>query len=318
MSQAEVCVIFNPTAGRGRAPQRMQGLREVLPAADFRPTSGPGEGEEIALRAAQAGCRAVYAAGGDGTVHEVANGLLRAGRPETALGVVPIGSANDYAHSLALADSWWLQTDRPLETRAVDIGVAEAGDGRRRFFINGLGLGFNGAVTLESRRVRGLQGVPLYTVALLRALWKHFAAPSMAVTIDGVTREQATLALTVALGRREGNFVLAPDARLDDGRFDYLHVGPIARWELLRYVPGMVTGRLPTDHPLMWRGLCQHVHVESTMPFAVHLDGELFCLPETGVRTLEATIQPAALRIEGRWPDSPLLSGERDYAASPA
>src|SRR5207244_7509708 len=142
--------------------------------------------------------------------HEVANGILRAGRPEVTLTVFPIGSANDYAHSLGLDADWWLHGDSGVNACHVDVGKARTPGGRERFFVNGLGLGFNGAVTLESRRVRGLQGVPLYTIALLRALWRHYTAPDMAVTIDGATRRGPTLALTVALGRREGNFVLAP------------------------------------------------------------------------------------------------------------
>src|SRR5438132_1369447 len=102
MSTAELCVIFNPTAGRQRATQRLAQLRRGWAArAVFRPTERPGHGEELAKQAALDGFSTVVAAGGDGTVHEVANGLLSAGRPEVVFGIVPIGSANDYAASLA-------------------------------------------------------------------------------------------------------------------------------------------------------------------------------------------------------------------------
>lgn len=144
-SSTQVCVIYNPIAGRGRAPQRLQSLRHILTdRAVFQPTQRPGHAEELAHQAAKNGFAIVAAAGGDGTVHEVANGVLRAGRTEVSLAVFPIGSANDYAHSLGLASEWWLRHDPVAGTRAVDVGLVRTADGRERYFINGLGLGFNG------------------------------------------------------------------------------------------------------------------------------------------------------------------------------
>jgi diacylglycerol kinase family enzyme len=78
----------------------------------------------------------VGAAGGDGTVHEVANGLLRARRPECALACFPIGSANDYAYSLGLAADWWLDETSPFAYRQVDVGVIETNGAKKRFFVN--------------------------------------------------------------------------------------------------------------------------------------------------------------------------------------
>jgi diacylglycerol kinase (ATP) len=295
-----VCVIFNPAAGRGRAPERVQTLRRSLgERAVFQPTESPGHAEELARKAAAEGFATVGAAGGDGTVHEVANGLLRAGRPEVALAVFPVGSANDYAFSLGLGPDWWLNTDPLGSARAVDVGLVRTPDGRERHFVNGIGIGFNGAVTMESRRIRRLQGVPLYTLALLRALVYHYRRPLVTATIDGAVRRVPTLAFSVAIGCREGNFKLAPNAVVDDGQFDYLQAGALPRWELLRYVPGMITGNLPTDHPALWRGRCRHVILHSEDPLPVHLDGEVFCEPSDGVRDLDIQIVPGALRVQG-------------------
>src|SRR5439155_13972705 len=99
--EKDVCVIFNPRAGRDRAKARFERLRDVLgPRAVFQPTLGPGHGEQLAMDAAKSGFPRIAAAGGDGTVHEVANGILRSERSGTILEVYPVGSANDYAHSL--------------------------------------------------------------------------------------------------------------------------------------------------------------------------------------------------------------------------
>ena len=297
VTMPELCVIFNPAAGRGRAPWRVERLRRRLGGqAEFRATDAPGHAEELAREAADEGFPVVAAAGGDGTLHEVANGLLRADRPATALAVLPIGSANDYAHTLGQDADAWLRRDAVTAERRVDVGFVRSACGRARWFINGLGLGFNGAVTMESRRIRGLQGVPLYTLALVRALWYRYDFPRMVVTIDGEERHTPTLAFSASLGQREGNFMLAPNAVLDDGLFDYLHAGPVGRLELLRYVPGMITGRLP-PHPHLRQGRCREVRLRSEAPVPVHLDGEMFCEPRDGVRELEIRMLPGALRV---------------------
>jgi len=300
LSTAEVCVIYNPAAGRGRAARRLNRLRSVLGnRADFKPTEGPGHAEELALKAACGGYAVVGAAGGDGTVHEVANGLLAANRPGVNLAVYPVGSANDYAHALGLTPEWWSRrAGGPTpRTRLVDVGLVQDNHGRQRYFINGLGLGFNGAVTLESQRIRRLRGVFLYGVAMLRALRCHFHSPVMSITIDGNVRRVATLALSVAIGRREGNFVVAPEALVDDGWFDYLHAGAVSRWDLLCRLPQMIAGGLRADHPLLWTGRCRDVRVQSESPLTVHLDGEVFCRPEDGLHELEIRILPGALAV---------------------
>ena len=150
---------------------------------------------------------------------------------------------------------------------------------------------------MEVRRIRRLQGLALYGAALLRALWSRYEYPPMRVVLDGQERNVQTLALTLALGRREGNFVLAPHAVVDDGLFEYLHAGPLSRAELIRQVPAIISGRLPTDHPRVWMGQCRAVAVESTAPLIVHIDGELFSEPQDGVRRIDVSILPSALGV---------------------
>jgi diacylglycerol kinase (ATP) len=303
MSQPDICVIYNPTAGRQRARVRLDRARRALSGrAEFWPTTAAGHAEELALQAAQAGFAVVAAAGGDGTVHEVVNGLLRAGQPETALAIVPVGSANDYAHSLGLhADSqFWC--DPTIGPRQVDVGLVRSGS-RSRWFCNGLGLGFNGAVTLESRKIKWLQGLALYGLALLNALVRRYRFVNMTIRMDaGAEQTTPTLALTLAIGRREGNFVVAPDALLDDGLFDYVHVGSLSRWQFLRLAPGLVNGRLPTDHPLLHMGRCRRMRLHSQEPLLVHTDGEFFCLHEDGLLDLDVEVLQGALRVYGLRP----------------
>jgi diacylglycerol kinase family enzyme len=295
--KADVCVIFNARAGSGYAAQRLQRLQRVLGTrADFRPTEGRGHGEELAREAALAGYPVVAAAGGDGTVHEVANGLLRSGRPDATLAVLPIGSANDYSHSLGLSPDWWVRADPAVEAAPVDVGLVRAPGGRTTYFVNNLGVGLTGAVALEAERIP-LRGLGRYLVGLVRTLCLRYDYPLTSVTLDGETRCGPTLALSLGIGKREGNFVLAPDAVLDDGLFDFVHAGALTRLTLLYLLPAGVAGRLPTDYPGLHVGRCRRASVLSEVPIAAHTDGEFFCRPEDEVRSLEVELLPGRLRV---------------------
>lgn len=298
MPPARTCVIYNPSAGRGRARKLIDNVRTwAAPDSEIFLTEGPGHGVELARRAAEGGADRVVAAGGDGTVHEVANGLLLANSPNTALGVWPIGSSNDYAFSLGLKP-WWESRGRvSLRRTRVDVGKITAA-GRETFFVNCSGVGFNGMVALESRQIRWLRNVPLYALAFIRAMSRHFRTPALAVRFDGTEVNQSTLALTVNVGKREGGFPITLDAKLDDGRFDYLHVADVKRWELLRYLPGLVVGRLPIGHPKIITGTAQAVQVSGDTSLCVHADGEFVCQPDDGVTAVAFETLPERLLVE--------------------
>ena len=291
------CVIYNPAAGRGKAARRLAAARSWLPPFDVRPTAGPGHAVELAAEAARAGYERVVAAGGDGTAHEVANGVLSSGI-DTLFSTWPLGSSNDYARTTGMS-VWWQRrgVGVELEEMRADIGEVTAGD-KSRYFVNGSGVGFNGMVTVEAHRIGWLRGAPLYTLAFLRAMRKHYATPDYRVTLDGRTETAATLSLSVNLGQREGGFPVTWGARLDDGIFDTFHPGALRRWELVRYLPELMSGRLPRNHPRMRVGNCRAAAVEGDSPLCVHADGELVCVPSDGVRRVSWSLRPAGLRVE--------------------
>jgi diacylglycerol kinase (ATP) len=301
MLQPDTCVIYNPSSGRGRSARRLSYVRRAwAERAVFWPTSAPGQAEELALQAAHSGFATVAAAGGDGTVHEVANGLLRAERPDVVLAVLPTGSANDYAADLGVDAHWWRRDGAGLRPRAVDVGVVRA-DGRRRYFVACLGLGFNGLVAQESRRIGWVQGMVLYGLAALHTVFFRYELVPMTIDMDGVQRRVPTLDLSLELGRHEGTYLMAPRAVMDDGWFDYVHAGPLRRRELLPLLPRLLRDLgLPRRYPNLWLGRCRRVRVHSESPLAIHLDGELFCVPEDGVRDVEMDLLPRALRVLGK------------------
>jgi len=249
----------------------------------------------LARGAAGEGFDVVAAAGGDGTAHDVANGLLASGR-EVTFAVVPIGSANDYAHSVVRQFGESDLTEGV--SHAVDVGVVRAA-GRERYFVEGIGLGLVGQVTLEARGIAWLQGMALYGLAAWRAISKCPVPPVTELVVDGGATERApTLTTSLLLGRREGNFLLAPGASLDDGLFDLVHAGPVGRWEAVRMLPRLARSGPPQGHPAIRLGRCASLRLRSPVPLAVHTDGELFCTPGDGVTEFEIELLPKRLRVK--------------------
>ena len=126
----------------------------------FRPTERHGHGIDLAREAALEGFATVAAAGGDGTAHEVATGLLNSRRTDVTFAVIPLGSANDYAHSVR--HQFGAMTLRGPLGNLLDVGLARTPDGREFPFFESLGTGLSAQVTLESNAIRWLQGRLLY------------------------------------------------------------------------------------------------------------------------------------------------------------
>ena len=291
------CILFNPTAGRRCNRQRLESLQKRLDgAAELRPTPGPDTAASLARQAADEGFDFVVAAGGDGTVHEVAAGLLDSGRRDVTLLVYPVGSANDYAHSLVLEHGAAIRW--PNSGALVDVGRVTGLREQGAWFVNSIGLGFSAMVTIESRAIRRLRGTLLYGLATLRAMYKHFCWQEWQVAIDdGPLEPRATLMLSVMNGRREGNFVLAPEARLSDGHFDYVLAGRLSRWDILRLLPSLAGAGPPKEYPNVATGPCRRMTVKSLSPIAAHVDGEILSRPSHGRLTATVELIPNRLRV---------------------
>jgi diacylglycerol kinase (ATP) len=291
-----VCVIFNPAAGRRRAQSRLKRFLAMhRDRATLRPTEYAGHAVELARQAALDGFATVAAAGGDGTAHDVANGLLQAGA-DAVFAVVPIGSANDYAHSVARQFGTSELADGPAHP--VDVGVVRAA-GRERYFIECAGLGLVARVTIEAQAIPRLQGFLLYGLAAWRALKRQTTTPVVELSVDGGPWDaRPRQAVSVLIGRREGNFLLAPQAILDDGLFDYGDVGTLGRWEAMRMLPGLAVSGPPTDHPEIRLGRCRSIAVRSHEPLPMHTDGELFSTADDGLSELTIELLPKRLCVK--------------------
>lgn len=292
-----IAIIFNPQSGRGHARRRLNDwLARWGGEADVLEAQAPGHATELAAEAAQRGCRIVAAAGGDGTVHEVANGLLATNHGPTTLAVIPIGSANDYGHTLLT--QFGAKTLEGDDDSAVDVGVIRGANGNQQFFVESVGVGLSGRITVESRKV-GRQGLTRYAVAALRALRRDISAPELRlVWDDDLVETMPTLIVSLLLGRREGNFPLAPCALLDDGLFDFVHAGPLTRWQVLRLLPRLAVWGPPNKHPSIRLGQCRSLQITAGSPLVIHTDGEMFCTSDDNVSEVEVRLLPQVLRAK--------------------
>lgn len=277
----KVKLIFNPIANLGRAWHIAASLRPIvyeLGGADWAGTVYPGHASEIAHQAALEGYDVVVAMGGDGTVHEVINGLMKVPRDRRPrLGIVPLGSGNDFAFSIGISDRPDLALRQALsgQPRPVDIGQIIDGHGRVEYWINAIGIGFDTVVTINSRRVPFFQGYAVYFLAVLQTIAFNYFPFRLSIQTENETWERELLMLVLCNGPREGGgFFLAPNARPDDGLFTYLSVDRISRpmmlYTLIRFL-NHTHQSLPYIHMAEFKRLT----LTSDRPLYIHADGEI-------------------------------------------
>jgi YegS/Rv2252/BmrU family lipid kinase len=298
-------LIFNPMANHGRSGQVASDLRptiDELGGADWHATEYPGHGAEVAARAAVSGYETVIALGGDGTVHEVINGLMRIpAERRPRLGIVPMGSGNDFALGAGLPQNAQqaIRLAYSPESGMVDVGVIRDGSGRSEYFDNTCGIGFDAAINIRSRKLTFIHGFLMYLTATLQSIALNFAAPHMKVLYDGGTLDQPILMLIIGNGRRQGGgFIVTPDAKLDDGLLDFVYVGQVSQVRMLQLLPKFLNATHVKEADVHLARTTRLV-VDTDRAVPIHADGELFAPYEANVRHIEIEVQPAAIRVAG-------------------
>jgi YegS/Rv2252/BmrU family lipid kinase len=299
----KIKMIFNPIANLGRAWPVASSLLPIVNeagGADWAGTVYPGHAVELAYQAACDGFELVIALGGDGTVHEVINGLMRV--PENQrpkLGIVPVGTGNDFAGTLGIPKQPDVALRHILEgtSQPIDIGMIEDLHGRREFWNNTIGIGFDAAINYRSRRITLFHGFLIYFLALLQTILLNFTPFNIKAKIDGREWNDRLLMLTVANGRREGGgFILAPNALQNDGLLDFCAVNTVSRPVMLYTIPFFLKGqqeRLKYVH----MGQFKQLELSSDSPLIVHSDGEIFAGLGSTVQQLKIQIIPSALQV---------------------
>jgi YegS/Rv2252/BmrU family lipid kinase len=285
-------VIVNPAAGRGKVG-RLSGA--ILKAARERGaraflTEGPGHATEIAQGAPE-GAR-VVAVGGDGTVHEVLKGLAGTGK---VLGVVPIGSGNDFARMLGLKGLPWreaLEHALFAPEEAIDLGLVNG-----EAFGASLGIGFDALVAKKALSAPPfLRGMPRYLYALFAVL-KDLRLPEGRVLLDGEEVHRGRLLLLAAMNgpMYGGGIPIAPMADPRDGLLSLVLARELSRLGVVLILPRLLLGR-HLGHPQILAYSGREVEVEFPHPVPAHADGEL--LPEAS--RYRAEVRPLGLKVVGR------------------
>lgn len=294
-------LVVNPAADRGRTGERVSLVSETLRGFniehDLVQTEAPGQAIELARQAAAEGYDLVVAVGGDGTCNEVMTGLLaaaEAGRP-AMMGVIPMGSGNDFAYALGipndLAGACAVLT-RGRE-RVVDVGRVTV-DGQPRFFTNGVGLGLDGEVAIETRKVRRLYGFALYLWSALRVIGFGRWPYQVDFSLNGEQYRQPVTLFAVGNGPRAGGgFFLTPFAKPDDGLLDICYAGPKSKLGLLNLLPKATKGTHIHDAAVTL-ATSTHIKIVAEEGIPGHIDGEILC---TAGKDFVFEIIPQALRV---------------------
>lgn len=299
----KVKLILNPMSNMGAAWRTARDLRPIVaehPGADWSGTVYPTHATELARQAGLDGYELVIAVGGDGTVHEVVNGLMQlpAGQ-RPALGVVPVGSGNDFAHAAGVP----VKADHALlhalsaPASPMDIGLLTDEFGRKEYFDNTVGIGFDAVVTIRSHRLPVVRGFLMYLTAVIQTIVLNHDPALMKVDSDGVTWEQKALMFVLCNGGREGGgFMIDPEAKADDGIFSYLMVKNCSRLTMFRLVPEFMKGT-HTGFPQVMMGKCKNFSINADRPMYIHADGEVFTSFGTDLKGVSFEILPGALQV---------------------
>lgn len=295
-------VIVNPAAGRNSTKKRWPDISALLKhiglSFDHQFTECSGHAIELAKEAVDKGYRYVVAVGGDGTVHEVANGLLHSPDvQEMALGIISTGTGSDFnrtagiPHDHLMSCSHLTSPGRLL----IDVGTVEYrrnGVMEKRFFVNSAGAGFDAAVVEATESApKYFGGTVPYVIGLLRTLIGY---RNKRVTMRTEESEEKARILSLVVNNGMyigGGMKITPLASLDDGLLDVLVLGDVSKPDLLKTFPKVYKGT-HLSHPKVSLRKVTGIDIESEERMPVYADGEIL-----GETPASFRIIPSALKI---------------------
>ncbi len=277
----KLLVIFNPNAAYGRSIKKLADIKARFGSlginATFMPTTHPGHGVELVANAELSPFDGLIAAGGDGTVFEVLNGLYE--HPKASripLGLLPIGTGNAFARDLGLQPSAWSDAIDLLhrgQTRQVDVGHVKAAD-QSYYFLNIVGMGFSVEAGKAALRLKFL-GNAAYTLATLWKVLKLKSYP-LELEMDGDAIHSNNVFITISNTRYTGtHFMIAPDAVIDDGLLDVTLLEALPRRRLLKLFPSIYSGRHIEYREISTRKVAA-INIRSPRAMLLGPDGEFY------------------------------------------
>lgn len=308
MPKPRVKLILNPIAGKGRAAEKLPAIEALFKAhrIDYRLflTEAVGHAAELARASASEGYGLVVAAGGDGTVNEVLNGLvLSAPRPQErpALGVLSVGRGNDFSYGADIPSSLedCVEALAAGIARPLDVGRVAGGDyPEGRYFGNGIGVGFDTIVGLEAAKMKRVHGFMAYVLGAAKTFVIYPEAPTVRLEIGGDPAkaiECQSHQISIMNGKRMGGtFFMAPRASNCDGLLDLCMAPRLSRREMVGLIVRYTKGS-QAENPKMMTARASSYSIKAPQGgLVVHADGETITTDGT---SLEVECLPAALRI---------------------
>jgi diacylglycerol kinase (ATP) len=298
-STSKTVFLVNPAASNGKTGKRWPKIARAAHAAGLRGeaifSERPGQLGELAREAADEGAALLVVVGGDGTVHEVVNGV--AGREGVELAVIPQGTGWDFARTHAipkrLDDA--LRIARDGSARPFDLGRATYrtdGTEASAWFANMASVGMSGAVAAKANATTKALGAKASYLLALGVVFARWQNVRLSVQVDAETREALMEDAVVAVGRYlAGGMMITPEAEPDDGLFDVLLIGDVTKTELVRVMPKIYRGKhLPHPKGEVLRGTTVSIDAEAPLP--IQLDGE-----QPGTTPVRFELVPAAIRL---------------------
>jgi len=298
-------IIANPVAGHGHGLQAIPKIERALTkyglAYDLIRTERPWHAAEITRQSVAEGYDVIVAAGGDGTVNEVINGLMLSRQAQghaPALGVLCTGRGNDFASSLGIPEDLE-QACQVLAAgfrRPIDIGRVSGGNyPQGRFFGNCVGVGFDAIATIEVARMPRWGGFFSFLAAVLKTAFIYNKAPLATIEYGQDTLTQRSLMISMMNGRQLGDgFIMAPDSKPDDGLLDLCIAEQVKPLRIFEMVPHFMRGDQATQ-PEIKTGRAAHIRITSQDgPLPAQTDGEIIC---TEGSCLEIVLLPLQLEI---------------------
>ena len=289
----KLLIIFNPNAAHGRSVRKLAAIKEKFASlgtnATFLSTRHAGHGRELVADARLSDFDGLVAAGGDGTVFEVLNGLYQHPKPaRIPMGLLPLGTGNAFARELKL-EADVLNNSMELlcrgHTRQVDVGFVKSAD-HSFHFVNIVSMGFAVDAGLIAQKIKFL-GKAAYTLATLWQVLKLKSYP-LEMEIDGKNIASNNVFVTISNSRYTGtHFLIAPDAAIDDGQLVVTVLENLPRYRLLKLFPTIYSGRHVEYNEISSYKAAQ-ISIRSPKGLLLGPDGEFYgrspaeitCLPQ--------------------------------------
>lgn len=273
----DALIILNPYANRWEAGKQKAAILETCAHAglsvDYVETQAPLQAIEIARQAVETGRQPIVAAGGDGTIGEVLNGIYAAdpSRPIGPFGIIPLGTANDLVtnlgHPKTLGES--IQLIKQANTRRVDLGKVNDW-----IFANNSAIGLEPIVSQYNIQMTWSRGVIRYLLAALRAIWGK-SVWNVKLSWDDGKYEGPMSLVSVGNGALTGGlFHMAPGAKLDDGALTFVHGFAHNRRRMLRLLPRAISGDYINDSSIHQHHTTR-LRIETSPSSPLQADGEI-------------------------------------------